>query len=80
MIKSTLKKKEVSSKNGTHNKCITKNKTISLKDQCKENTKQQFNDSKLGKFVCNNLITVKLNKKLLNTDNIFKLNIENADG
>ena len=59
MIKSTLKKKDVSSTNRTHKKCTTNNKTFSFKDQCKENTRQQ-----LGKFVCNNLVAVKLNKKL----------------
>ena len=55
MIKSLLKIKEASLTNGTHNECTTNNKTFSFKDQCKENTKQQFDDSKLGKFVVNNL-------------------------
>ena len=59
MIKSTEKKEEVSLTNGTHKKCNTINKTFSFKDQCKENTMQQ-----LGKFVCNNLVAVKINKKL----------------
>ena len=61
MIKSILKKKEVTSTNGTHKKSTTNNKILSFKDQCKESTKQQFDDLNLGKFVDNNLIAVKLN-------------------
>ena len=61
MIKSTLMKKDVSLTNGTHKKCTTNNKTLSFKDQCKSNTKQQFDDLKLGKLVYNNLISAKIN-------------------
>ena len=64
MIKSALNKKEVSSTNGLHNKCTKNNKTLSFKDQCKENTRQQFDDLKLGKFVVNNHIAIKLSQKL----------------
>ena len=61
MIKSTLKKKKVSSTNETHKKCNTKNKTLSFKDQSKENTRQKIVDLKFGKYVVSNLIAVKLN-------------------
>ena len=61
MIKSTEKKEEVSLTNGTHKKCNTINKTLNFKDQCKELTRQHFNDLKLGKFVHNNLISAKIN-------------------
>ena len=64
MIKSTLNKKDFSSTNGTHIKCTTNNKTLSFKDQCKENTRQQFDDLKLGKFVTNNHMANKLSQKL----------------
>ena len=63
MIKSKLMKKEVLSTNGTHKVCLTINQTLGFKDQCKENTRQQLYELKLGKFVVNNLIAVKLNKK-----------------
>ena len=64
MIKSTLKIKEVSSTNGLHIKCTTINKTLSFKDQCKENTRQQIADLKFGKYVISNLVAVKLDYKL----------------
>ena len=59
MIKSTLNKKDFSSTNGTHIKCTTNNKTLSFEDQCKENTRQQIHDIKLGKYVVSNLIADK---------------------
>ena len=64
MIKSTFKKKEVSSTNGTNKKRTTMNKTLRFKDRCKEITRQKLDDLKLGQFVVNNFITVKMNKKL----------------
>ena len=53
MIKSTLKKKEASLTNSTDKMCTKNNKTFSFNDQCKRNTKEQFDDLKLGKFVYN---------------------------
>ena len=61
MIKRALKKKEVSSTNGTQKKCTTNNKILSFKGQCKSNTKQQFDDLKLGKLFHNNLISAEIN-------------------
>ena len=58
MIKSTLKIKEVLSTNGSHLKCTKINKTLSFKDQCKENTRQQLDYLKLGKFFVNNFVAV----------------------
>ena len=61
MIKSTLKRKDVSSINGTRTKYTTNNKTLSFENQCKENTRQQIIDLKFGKCVVSNLIAFKLN-------------------
>ena len=61
MISSTVKKKGVSLTNRLHKKSTKNIKTLSFEDQCIENTRQQFNDLKLGKFVVNSLIAVKLN-------------------
>ena len=72
MIRSTLKKKGVSLTNRLHKKSTKNIKTLSFEDQCKENTRQQFDNLKLGKFVVNSFMAVKLNKKLKNTDNRFK--------
>ena len=58
MIKSKLMKKEVLSTNGTHKMCLTITKTLSFKDQCKENTRQQLDYLKLGKFFVNNFVAV----------------------
>ena len=44
--------------------CTTNNKTLSFKDQCKENTRQQIADLKFGKYVISNLVAVKLDYKL----------------
>ena len=73
MIKIILKKKEVTSTNGTHKKSTTNNKILSFKDQCKESTKQQFDDLNLGKFVDNNLIAVKLNQKIFKKNSRFQI-------
>ena len=51
MIRSTLKKKGVSLTNRLHKKSTKNIKTLSFENQCKENTRQQFDDFKLGKFV-----------------------------
>ena len=59
MIRSTLKKKGVSLTNRLHKKSTKNIKTLSFEDQCKENTRHQFDNLKLGKFVVNNLIAVK---------------------
>ena len=72
MIRSTFKKKGVSLTNRLHKKSTKNIKTLNFEDQCKENTRQQFDNLKLGKFVVNSFIAVKLNKKLKNTDNRFK--------
>ena len=64
MTKSTLKKKKVSSTNETHKKCNTKNKTLSFKDQSKENTRQKIVDLKFGEYVISNLVAVKFYQKL----------------
>ena len=58
MISSTVKKKGVSLTNRLHKKFTKNIKTLSFEDQCKENTRQQFDDLKLGKFVVINLIAV----------------------
>ena len=61
MIRSTLKKKGVSLTNRLHKKFTKNIKTFSFEDQCKENTRKKFDDLKLGKFVVNSFIAVKLN-------------------
>ena len=61
MISSTVKKKGVLLTNRLHKKSTKNIKTLSFEDQCKENTRQQFDDLKLGKFVVNSLIAIKLN-------------------
>ena len=61
MIKSTSKKKGVTLTNRRHKNCTKNIKTLSFEDQCKKNTRQQFDDLKLGKFVVNSFIAVKLN-------------------
>ena len=58
MISSTVKKKGVSLTNRLHKKSTKNIKTLSFEDQCKENTRQQFDNLKLGKFVVINLIAV----------------------
>ena len=60
MIRSTLKKKGVSLTNRLYKSTKNMN-TPSFEDKCKENTRQQFVDLKLGKFVAISLIAVKLN-------------------
>ena len=47
MIKSTLKRKRVSSTNRLDKKCTT----LSFEDKCKENTRQHFDDLKLGNLL-----------------------------
>ena len=71
MFRSTLKKKGVSLTNRLHKKFTKNIKTLSFEDQCIESTRQQFDNLKLGKFVVNNLIAVKLNLRLFNTDNFL---------
>ena len=61
MIRSTIKKKGVSLTNRLHKKSTKDIKTVSFEDQCKENTRQQFDDLKLSKFVVNSFIAVELN-------------------
>ena len=51
MIKSTLKRKRVSSTNRLDKKCITNVKKLSFEDKCKENTRQHFDDLKLGNLL-----------------------------
>ena len=51
MNKSKLKRKGVSSRIGPYIKCTTNNKTRSFQNLCKEITRQQIDDLKLGKFV-----------------------------
>ena len=51
MIRSTLKKKGVSLTNRLHKKSTKNIKTLSFEDQCKENTRQQFDNLKLGSLL-----------------------------
>ena len=51
MTRSTLKKKGVSLTNRLHKKSTKNIKTLSFEDQCKENTRQQFDDLKLGNLL-----------------------------
>ena len=60
MTKSTLKKKRVLSTNGLPNKCSTNVETLIFKDQCRENTRKQIEALKLGKFVVNGYMTIKV--------------------
>ena len=71
MIRSTLKKKGVSLTNRLHKKSTKNIKTLNFEDQFRENTRHHFDALKLGKYYVNSLIAVKLNQKLLNTDNFF---------
>ena len=61
MIRSTIKKKGVSLTNRLHKKSTKNIKTLSFENQCKEITRQQFDDLKFRKFVVISLIAVKLN-------------------
>ena len=57
---SSLKQNQVSSTTETFKKCAAIHKKLGFQDLCKENTRQQLNISKLGKFVVHNLKEVKL--------------------
>ena len=48
MIRSTLKKKGASLTNRLHKKTTKNIKTLSFENQCKEYTRQQLDDLKLG--------------------------------
>ena len=52
----------------TYKKIPTNFKTLGFEDLCKENTKQQIDVSKFGKFVVYNLIAITLN---LNCNTFF---------
>ena len=51
MNRSTLKKKGVSLTNRLHKKSTKNVETLSFEDQCKDNTRQQFDDLKLGSLL-----------------------------
>ena len=75
MNKSTLKQKRDTSTIEPNIKCTTNNKTLNFKNLCKEITRKQIDVITVGKFVVNNFIIVKLNKKLLKKSYVFKLNM-----
>ena len=58
MIKSTLKKKLVSSTNGLHKRCTINDETLVFEDQCRENSRKQIEGLKLGKFVANGYVKI----------------------
>ena len=69
---SSLKRSQVSLTTETYEKCAAIHKKLGFQDLCKENTKQQLDISKLGKFVVHNLKKVKLNLKLQKNNSNYK--------
>ena len=70
---SSLKQNQVSSMTETYKNISTNHKPLCFQDLCKENTRQQIDFSKLGKFVVNNIRVIKLSFKLQNI--FFWLNL-----